>query len=220
MCSSSAERARRSRLDPRLRLVLITPGDRPAGATQALVEAALAGGVTAVLLREPALNPDERRSLARSLATAASRADALLLVHNDLAAALACDADALHLGWGGPELSSVRAEQPSLLLGRSAHWPLQPVDREADYLLLSPFRTTVRSQPRPLLTESQVRSVLAERGLGPVVALGGIEASDVGRLPAGLAGVAVLRAIAQAADPAAAAAELRAAVERRWPVAA
>ena len=212
MCSSSAELARR------LRLVLVTPGDRPPEATQSLVEQALAGGVTAVLLREPQLGRDERNFLAQELAAAAGDAGALLLLHNDVAAALECAADGVHLGWGGPAPAAARAAAPGLLVGRSAHWPLQAEDREADYLLLSPFRPTPKARPRPLLTGEQVGHVLGEHGLGPVVALGGLDATDVDSLPQGLAGVAVLRAIAEADDPAAAAAALRAAVERRWPV--
>jgi thiamine-phosphate pyrophosphorylase len=212
VCSSSAELARR------LRLVLITPGDRQPDATQRLVEQALAGGVTAVLLREPQLSQDERNFLAQALTEAAHEAGALLLVHNDTGAALECAADGVHTGWGGPEPAAVRAAAPGLLLGRSAHWPLQDEDRAADYLLLSPFRATPKAHPRPLLSDEQVRRALAEPGLGPIVALGGLTSTEVGALPEGLAGVAVLRAIGQAADPTAAAAELRAAVEHRWPV--
>ena len=103
MCSSSTELARR------LRLVLITPADREPDATQRLVEQALAGGVTAVLLREPQLGRDERNFLAQALAEAAHDAGALLLVHNDTAAGLECSADGVHTGWGGPEPAAVRA---------------------------------------------------------------------------------------------------------------
>jgi len=214
VCSSSAELARR------LRLVLVSPGDRAPEATQELVERALAGGVTAVLLREPQLGNDERNFLAQELAGSARDAGALLLLHNDVAAALECAADGVHLGWGGPSVAAARAAAPGLLVGRSAHWPLQDDDRVADYLLLSPFRPTPKARPRPPLTAEQVRSALDEPRLGPVVALGGLDAAAIATLPAGLAGVAVLRAIAQADDPAAAAAALREAVERRWPLAA
>jgi thiamine-phosphate pyrophosphorylase len=177
--------------------------------------------VTAVLLREPQLGRDERNFLAQELAGSAREAGALLLLHNDVAAALECAADGVHLGWGGPSVAA-GAPRPrrDCSSGRSAHWPLQDDDRAADYLLLSPFRPTPKARPRPPLTAEQVRSALDEPRLGPVVALGGLDAAAIATLPAGLAGVAVLRAIAQADDPAAAAAALREAVERRWPLAA
>jgi thiamine monophosphate synthase len=81
--SSSRDEAAR-----RLRLVLITPGDRAADETLQVVEQALRGGVTAVLLREPQLSQDARNFLAQELAVAAREAGAWLVVHNDVALAL------------------------------------------------------------------------------------------------------------------------------------
>ena len=48
-----------------LALVLVTPGDREPRQTLRLIRAALRGGVTAVLLREPQLDPWARAALAR-----------------------------------------------------------------------------------------------------------------------------------------------------------
>jgi thiamine-phosphate pyrophosphorylase len=201
----------------RLRLVFISPGDRAPDASLALIEQALAGGVTAVLLREPGLAQDTRSWLAQSVVEAAHEAGALALVHNDVALALECAADGVHAGHGGPTLAAIRAQAPALLAGRSAHWPMQPDDLAADYVFLSPFRPTPKSLPRPLLTAAQVTEALVQRGGTGVVALGGLQESDVASLPKGLAGLAVLRAIADAPDPRAAAAALRRAVDSAWP---
>jgi thiamine-phosphate pyrophosphorylase len=199
----------------RLRLMLVTPGDRAPAATAALVADALAGGATAVLLREPQLGAPERAVLARDVSELAAARGALLLVSRDARLARACGAGGVHTGWGGPSVAELRAAAPGLLVSRSAHWPLARQDLQADLLLLSPFRPAPRSHPRPLLTAEQARTVLSTPGLPPTLALGGLRAQDVPALPAGLCGVAVIRALAEAADPRAAAASLAAAVAER-----
>jgi thiamine-phosphate pyrophosphorylase len=199
----------------RWRLVLVTPGDRAPATTARLVAAALDGGVTAVLLREPQLEAEDRAALARELCAACAEHGAQLLVSRDPALALVCGTGGVHAGWGGPTVAELRAAAPGLLVSRSAHWPLQPEDLLADLLLLSPFRPTTRSLPRSLLTDEQVRSVLATPGLPPTAALGGLGIEDIAMLPAGLSGVAVIRAIADAPDPRAAAVQLAAAVAAR-----
>jgi thiamine-phosphate pyrophosphorylase len=93
---------------------------------------------------------------------------------------------------------------------------LQAEDEQADYVTLSPFGATERSRPRPRLTPGRVEATLARLN-APVVALGGIDLRSVPCLPAGLCGIAVIRALADASDPEAAAVTLRGAVEHRWP---
>jgi len=198
-----------------LALVLVTPGDRPAGRTLALAHAALEGGATALLLREPQLAPAEREALALALAGVCHERGARLLVSRDAELARRAGADGVQAGWGGPDVDELRAAAPGLAVGRSAHWPLLPQDLRADWVTLAPFRATPRSHPRPLLEPAQVRAALATPGLPPCVALGGLTAADVPGLPAGLSGVAVLRALADAPDPRSAAAGLRAAVDAR-----
>ncbi len=198
-----------------LALVLVTPGDRPAARTLALANAALDGGVTAVLLREPQLPDAEREALGLALAAACRARGALVLVSRDAGLALRVGADGVQAGWGGPDVDALRAAAPRLQVGRSAHWPLLTQDLRADWITLSPFRDTPRSHPRALLAPVQVRTLLDTPGLPPCVALGGLTEADVPGLPAGLVGVAVLRALGDAADPRAAAARLRAAVDAR-----
>jgi len=208
-------RPRRAELQSALRVVLVTPGDRPAAQIVALVAAALPGGVTAVLLREPALDAAARLQLCVALRAVTEATGALLLVSRDALAAAAAGADGVQLGHGGPTLTQLRRARPDWILGRSCHWPPTREDLAADWVTLSPFASTPRSHPRPLLGEGQAAAVLAAPGLGPCVALGGLRAADVPRLPAGLAGVAALRAFSAVPDPAGAARALRAAVDRR-----
>lgn len=199
----------------RLALLLVTPGDRGPAATLALARAALEGGASALLLREPQLEPPARRDLARELGLLCADHGAPLLVSRDAQLARACGASGVQAGWGGPGVEALRAALPGRAVGRSAHWPLQAEDLQADWLTLSPFRPTPRSHPRPTLTADQLRGIFATPGLPPTLALGGLTAADVPRLPAGPCGVAVLRALSEARDPREAARRLRAAVEER-----
>jgi len=189
-------------------LVSITPGDRSPAETLALADAGLSGGVTTILLRERAGAPSALRALACDIAGLCRVAGALLLVSNDVALALHCGAEGVHLGHGGPTVTTVRQQAPELVVGRSAHWPISDEDRAADFVTLSPVASTPRSLPRPLLSAAQLSAAVADPDLGPIVALGGLDLQTIGKLPQGIAGVAVIRALADAVDPSAAARKL------------
>lgn len=196
--------------------MLVSPGDRSPADTLKLIEAALAGGVTAILLREPRLAAPERAELARRVVAACAATQALCVLSRDAGSAASSGAHGVHCGGGGPDLGATRAAAPGLLVSRSGHWPLEPDAPAADWITLSPFRPTPQSLPRALLDASQVAAVLARMGKRPVVALGGLDLGAVAKLPRALAGLAVRRAITHAADPRAAAAALSAAVDRHW----
>lgn len=202
-----------------LALVLVTPGDREPRQTLRLIREALRGGVTAVLLREPQLDARARAALARDVREATRKSGAWLLMHREIDLALAIEADAVHTGHGGPSVEQIRSDAPGLLAGRSCHWPVTDADRRADYVLLSPFRPTLKSHSRPLLERDQVQACLNDPGIPPIVALGGLTAAALPDLPMGLAGVAVVRALADAPDVCQAAAALIAARDFRPAVA-
>ncbi len=192
-----------------LRLVFVTPGCLPVAETAARIEAVLEGGVTTVLLREPQLEDAERRRFAKHAVNACHAAGALCLVSRDLELAGECDADGVHLGWGGPSVEQARSQLAGRLVGRSAHWPLVDEDLLADYVTLSPFHSTPRSHPRTLLSVEQVAAAVDRLAPRPVLALGGMTAARIPDLPAGIRGVAVIRALSEAPDPRASAAVLR-----------
>lgn len=202
-------------LATRLRLVLVTPGRRAAEATVQLVQAALDGGVTAVLLREPQLDADARSQLYAELLLRCRDAGALSLVSRDPELARQLGADGVQLGHGSPPLSEVRAAWPEGILTRSAHWPLLAEDLAADACTLSPVAPTPASRPRPLLTPEQIEQACARLAPKPVIALGGVELSKLDALPSSFSGVAVLRALAEAADPRGRAAQLRSLLDAR-----
>lgn len=202
-----------------LRVVAITDRRRMRGDFGAAVAAAVAGGATAVMLREKDLATDDLVRLGAAAAEACRSAGALLLVNGDLAAARRLEAAGVHLGRGAPGVAEARAALgPAAAVGRSTH------DREeladalgagADYVTFSPVWDT--ASKRGVLAPRGVAALAdAVRAAGntPVVALGGVTPERVAAArAAGAAGVAAIGAVWDSGDPRAAAAALRAAWE-------
>lgn len=198
-----------SALAERLRLVLVTPGRaaEPGGADAlvALARAAVRGGATAVWLRERALPRGELAAVALRVRDAVRPLGAAVLLSGDVDLALELELDAVQLGFRDvrPEAARARAGR-RLSIGVSAHDPLDAAALAAcDYAVLAPLHA-VPGKGAALGLERFAACVRACPV--PVVALGGIDAGNAASaLAAGAAGVAVLRALAAAADPAAAA---------------
>ena len=147
--------------------------------------------------------------IASARATAASVNWALILVD----VALALELDGVHLGFDAmPVADARRLLGPDALIGVSCHAPDEvKAAREAgaDYVHLAPLHDPL-SKPsgRPALGVKALE-VAARDGL-PVIAQGGLEAANAAQaVGAGAAGIAVTGAVLAAADPAAAASELR-----------
>jgi thiamine-phosphate pyrophosphorylase len=203
------------------RLMLVT--DRslfPSGGLAEAVDSAVSGGVDAVQLREKDLPDDELIALGREL-RAVTRGRALLLVNGTTAQAIACDADGLHLPESAPPVapghSAFRIPHSAFLLGRSVHdagAARLAVAEGVDYLVLG---TVFPSSSHPggmtggLDLIRRVRAAVDT----PIIAIGGITAATAASvLDAGASGVAVISAILAAADPRAAALELRAVIDQ------
>lgn len=156
-------------------------------------------------------------SLAETLEEGAVETDGWLVVNRRVDVALAVGADAVQLGRGALPIAAVRdVAGGSVHIGASVH-DLATADlrrREgADYLLAgSVYQTTTH----PGIAAAGVEFVerLVPMRL-PVIAIGGITIDRVGAvLDAGAAGIAVLGAVWDAADPVAAAARLCKLLER------
>jgi thiamine-phosphate pyrophosphorylase len=120
------------------------------------------------------------------------------VVNDDVGAALELGADGVHLGQSDP--GADRARDAGLLLGRSAVTFGQAVEADADYLGVGPvWETPSKEDADPTLGLGELERICAAVSV-PVVAIGGIDASNAGAcIRAGAAGVAVIRA---ATDPA------------------
>ncbi|HVH77287.1 MAG TPA: thiamine phosphate synthase [Stellaceae bacterium] len=169
-----------------------------------VAQAAFAGGCRWFSLREKDLAAPERLSLLARLVAIGAAFGALVGVHEDVAAAAAAGAGAVHLPAGG-SIAQARARLPRALIGASAHSAQEAaalLAAGADYVSLSPiFPTQSKPGYGPALgIEGLGRA--AALGLGPIVALGGVGAANAALcLAAGASGVAVMGEVMRARDP-------------------
>lgn len=191
------------------RLYLIT---RPLADLERVVEAALQAGVRLVQYRAKEADDRSRLAEARALRALCARHGALFLVNDRIDLALAVDADGVHLGQDDlpPELAR-RLLGPQKLIGRSTHAveQLQQAERDGcDYVGVGPVNATPTKPGRAPVGLDYVRQAAAEARI-PWFAIGGIASSSLAPvLEAGASRVAVVRAITDASDPAAATREL------------
>jgi thiamine-phosphate pyrophosphorylase len=202
--------ARRDRL-ARSRLYLCT-GLRPDLAEFA--DAALAGGVDVLQLREKGIEARDELAALEVLAEVCARHGALLAVNDRADVALAADADVLHLGQDDlPVTWARRVVGDAVVIGRSSHSATETAaaadEPGVDYFCVGPCWPTPTKPGRPAPGLDLVRTVAERAPARPWFAIGGIDESrldDV--LAAGAQRVVVVRAITEAADPRAAAARL------------
>ncbi|OBG91101.1 thiamine-phosphate diphosphorylase [Mycobacterium sp. E3251] len=208
------------------RLYLCTDARRERGDLGEFADAALAGGVDIIQLRDKG-SPGEQRfgaleardelAACEILADAARRHGALFAVNDRADIARAAGADVLHLGQGDLPLEVAREiVGPDTLLGLSSHDRDQAAAAaagEADYFCVGPCWPTPTKPGREAPGLGLVRSAADLGGAKPWFAIGGI---DERRLPevlaAGARRIVVVRAITAAADPRAAAQRLSAAL--------
>ena len=205
-------------------LYLCTDARRERGDLAAFAEAALAGGVDIIQLRDkgspgeqqygPLEARDELAAL-EVLADAARRHNALLAVNDRADIARASGADVLHLGQNDLPVSVAREiVGPWPLIGRSTHDRDQAaaaVTEQVDYFCVGPCWPTPTKPGRPAPGLPLVEAAAELRTDKPWFAIGGI---DEQRLPevldAGARRVVVVRAITSAEDPQSAASRLKA----------
>ena len=208
------------------RLYLCTDARRDRGDLAEFADAALAGGVDIIQLRdkgstgEEKLGPLEARdelAALEILADAARRHDALVAVNDRADIARAAGADVLHLGQHDLPLGAAREiVAHDTLIGRSAHDPDQvsrAITEDVDYFCVGPCWPTPTKPGRPAPGLRLVRVAADLAPDKPWFAIGGI---DTGRLPdvleAGARRIVVVRAITAAEDPRAAAERLSSAL--------
>ena len=205
---------RRARLQ-RAALYLVCPS-RPGGRPlEDVLAAALAGGVDIVQLRDKHASDDELLAAAATARSLCDATGALLILNDRPDLVAAAGADGCHVGQD--DMDVARARQlagPGALVGRSTHSPEDiAAAGDADYIGVGPVNATPTKPGRPAVGLALVRHAAAHAPV-PFFAIGGIDATNVADvLAAGARRIAVVRAITAAADPRAAASDLRAALD-------
>lgn len=196
----------------------LAPGDGPARA-KAVGTLLVRGGASVLQLRQKRADARVLLENARALQGVARAAGVPLCVNDRLDVALACGAEACHLGQTDLPLASARAiARGRLRLGVSTHSLAQALEAAAggaDYLGFGPvFPTASKDDPDPVVG-LQALAELCRRVAVPVVAIGGITPGRAPEVAAtGACAAAVIGAVLRAPDPVAAGRAVAAAFSR------
>ncbi|HEX6229050.1 MAG TPA: thiamine phosphate synthase [Solirubrobacterales bacterium] len=189
----------------------------PGGAEpEALLHAALTGGVDIVQLREKELDKDEIERSARTFRRLCDTYSALFIVNDDPYLARECGADGVHLGQDDMPAEEARGILgPEAIVGLSTHSPEQlaaSASLPVDYVSVGPIWETPTKEGRPGVGLGYVEHA-ASSAPHPFFAIGGIDPSNAGEvIAAGARRLGVVRAIRDSEDPAAGAEALRGAL--------
>jgi thiamine-phosphate pyrophosphorylase len=218
MSSSDLGAERRARLEA-AKLYLVCDAKPGGRELPDVIRPAIAGGVEVVQLREKELGDEELVAVANASHALCERLGALLIVNDRPLVARESGADGLHVGQDDMPVAQAREiVGPELLIGLSTHAPgeidaASPAAEDGtplvDYIGVGPVHETPTKLGRPAVGVELVEYA-ASHAKVPFFAIGGLNASNLGEvLAAGATRAVVLRAIADAADPEAAARELR-----------
>lgn len=184
-----------------------------------IVDRALAGGATMVQVREKEVPTRAFLETVLQVRDVTARRGTALIVNDRVDVALAADADGVHVGQSDMPAREARGLLgPGRILGLTVTSAAEAREAErqgADYLGTDAvFATPTKPDAGTPLGLAGLRELVGATSL-PVVAIGGIHAGNAREvLETGAAGLAVVSAVFAAADPGAAARELRAIVER------
>jgi len=188
-----------------------------------LLAAAIEGGVDVIQMREKAPRcAEELIAFADPFARAAREHGALFFLNDEPGLVEACGADGVHVGQDDEPVAAARAMAgPAALVGLSTHSPEQfdaaigaNGAARPDQISAGPVWATPTKPGRPAAGLELIAHAARAGGDSPWFAIGGIDLRSIGEVAAaGARRAVVVRAIRDAADPRAAAAELRAALD-------
>lgn len=184
---------------------LVTDRAAAGGELVAAVRSALRGGLDCVQVREKKGPASRLHETVLDLLPAVRESDTRLLVNDRVDVALACGADGVHLPGAGLPPDAARAllgDGP--LVGVSVHGldeARAAVEAGADYVTFGHVHPTASKPGSPPAGIRRLSEVV-EGVEAPVLAVGGIDASNIGEvLATGASGAAVISTILAASDP-------------------
>ncbi len=180
----------------------------------AQVQAVLAGGCKWVQLRMKNASRDEIIETAKALKPICAEAEAILVIDDHVDIAKELELDGVHLGKSDMNVKEARETLgEKFIIGATANtlddvMSFSPVD--VDYIGLGPYKfTTTKANLSPIIELDSYANIVkvaanSKREI-PIVAIGGIEHSDIERIMStGVDGVAVSGALINADDTTAA----------------
>ncbi|WP_314248781.1 thiamine phosphate synthase [Streptomyces sp. DSM 40907] len=203
------------------RLYLCTDARKRQGDLPEFLDAVLSSGVDIVQLRDKGMEAGEELEHLQVFAEAARRHGKLLAVNDRADVAHAIGSDVLHLGQGDIPVPAARAILGGqVLIGRSCHAEDEVdaavAEAGVDYFCTGPCWPTPTKPGRHAPGLDLVRYAASLEQDRPWFAIGGIDGSNLDEvLDAGATRIVVVRALTEATDPGAAAAELAKRVRAR-----
>ena len=184
-------------------MVILDPSAAGSRKLADIASQAAAAGATMLQLRAKHQDSATLAALAREILSAARGVP--VIVNDRMDIALATGAAGCHLGPDDMPLRAARAMAPAgFVLGASAGTPAEAADAQregADYLGVGPINATSSKHDAGSAIGVPGFERIRQASSLPAVAIGGIGEQDVAPLmAAGAAGVAVIRAVAEARD--------------------
>jgi thiamine-phosphate pyrophosphorylase len=184
-------------------LYAITPDEADTAALVRMVESTLSAGTRLLQYRNKTADAALRREQLRALAPLCERYGCTLVVNDDWQAAIELGIRAVHIGGEDGDAAAVReAVGPEVILGVSCYASLERAAAVAPYADYLAFGSVFPSSTKPQAVSAALGLLGEARRFGkPVVAIGGINARNVGQtMDRGADAVAVISAVFEAED--------------------
>lgn len=170
-----------------------------------IMESAISGGATVLQLRDKTASSEEIIVLGKQLQSLIRGKNISLIVNDNIEAALALNADGIHVGQKDTPAKEVRKRiGKKMILGVSVSSVRQAIKAQedgADYIGAGPlFPTTTKADADPVLGIEVLREIKMSVGI-PVIAIGGITLFNVFEAAKIADGIAVISAVLKANDP-------------------
>ncbi len=185
----------------------VISGDHTPGRQADILCAAIDGGASMVQLRNKSAEPGDLLPAAVRVRDHAHAHGAILVVNDHLDLAIEAGADGVHLGQDDLAVAQAR-DRWGGLVGQSTHGLAQAISAQeagVDYIGVGPVYETPTKPGRAAVGLGLLAEVKLAVSL-PWFAIGGIDSANIDQvIAAGASRVAVVRAVCDSPDPAAAA---------------